>query len=281
MEPEVSIIIPTYNRADFLKEALESLANQTFKNFEVLVVDDGSTDSTRDIIKSYAPKINLSSIYLEENRGVSHARNLGIQKGVAPWIAFLDSDDLWLPQKLEMQLQYLKDHPELEICQTEEIWIRRGIRVNPMKKHQKSGGDIFKRCLELCMVSPSATVISRGLFEKVGPFNEALPVCEDYDLWLKISSQYPIGLLSKPLIIKRGGHRDQLSKKYAAMDRFRIQAIQQLLQTGNLTASQRNLAEEELHRKVAIYLNGAQKRGQLPEALSLIRSQQPAVSSQI
>lgn len=260
MNPEVSVILPTYDRAPFLKEALESLAKQTYQDFEAIVVDDGSQDDTESIIKAYLGKFNLISISSPKNHGVSWARNRGIQASHAPWIAFLDSDDLWLPRKLEIQMDHLKKHPELEICQTEEIWIRNGKRVNPMKKHAKSGGDVFKRCLELCVVSPSATVIRRELLDRVGLFDESLPACEDYDLWLRIAYRYPIGLISKPLIIKRGGHTDQLSRKYPAMDLFRIRAIENLLEKEKLTTERRQEAVSELRKKCSIYLTGALKR---------------------
>lgn len=266
MSPQVSVILPTYNRAQLLKEALDSLEKQTFKDFEVLVIDDGSTDATNDIIKTYRSKINLRSIAFSDNQGVSSARNQGIRESSAPWVAFLDSDDLWLPEKLAVQMEYLKQHPDIQICQTEEIWIRNGKRVNPMNKHQKSGGDIFRRCLELCVVSPSATIINRKLLQEVGPFDETLPACEDYDLWLRISYRYPIELIPEALIIKRGGHADQLSRQFPAMDYYRIQSIKNLLMNHPLSSDQGAQAIEELRKKCTIYANGAKKRGKDKEA---------------
>jgi len=266
MDPQVSVILPTYNRAHFLKEALESLTLQTFKDLEVVVVDDGSTDGTADIIKTYSSKINLRPLVLTRNYGVSRARNEGIRLSQTPWVSFLDSDDIWMPRKLEIQMKYLEKNPDVQICQTEEIWVRNGRRVNPMKKHEKRGGSIFERCLELCVVSPSATVLSRKLLDEVGLFDEDLPACEDYDLWLRISSRHPIGLIPEPLITKRGGHADQLSRKYPAMDLYRIRSIHKLLEHGALTAEQRELAVNELQKKVVIYTEGAKKRGKLEEA---------------
>ena len=269
MKPAVSVIVPTYNRASFLKKALESLAQQTFKDFEIIVIDDGSNDETPDIIKTYLPKINprsLISIVSKENHGVSWARNQGILKSQASWIAFLDSDDAWIPRKLEVQMKYLERNPDIKICQTEEIWIRNGRRVNPMKKHAKLGGNIFERCLELCVVSPSATVVSRKLLDEVGLFDESLPACEDYDLWLRISYRYPIALISEALIIKQGGHEDQLSRKYPAMDLYRIQAIQNLLDHHSLSEEQTTQALGELQKKCGIFIKGAKNRGKLEEA---------------
>ncbi len=269
MNPQVSVILPTYNRAHFLKDTLGSLVSQTFKGFEVVVVDDGSTDGTPDIIKTYSSKINLRPLISRENHGVSWARNQGLRASRAPWVAFLDSDDTWMPKKLEIQMKYLEKNPDLQICQTEEIWIRNGRRVNPMKKHEKKGGSIFKRCLELCVVSPSATMISRKLLDEVGAFDEDLPACEDYDLWLRISCRYPIGLIPEPLITKRGGHPDQLSREYPSMDLYRIRSIQKLLECGSLTREQRELAVRELLKKVTIYTEGAKKRGKVEEAEKL------------
>lgn len=271
MNPQVSVILPTYNRAQFLKEALESLTLQTFKDFEAVVIDDGSTDDTPDIIKTYSSKINLRALVSGQNHGVSWARNQGIKTSRAPWIAFLDSDDTWMPRKLEIQMKYLERSPSTQICQTEEIWIRNGRRVNPMKKHEKRGGSIFERCLELCVVSPSATMMSRKLLDEVGVFDEDLPACEDYDLWLRISCRYPIGLIPEPLITKRGGHADQLSRKYPAMDLYRIRSIQKLLESRSLAPEQRELAVRELRKKVTIYAEGAKKRGKLEEAEKLER----------
>jgi len=266
MDPQVSVILPTYNRAHFLKETFDSLAAQTFRDFEVVVIDDGSIDGTDDIIRTYSSKINLRPLRSDQNRGVSWARNRGIAASRACWIAFLDSDDLWMPQKLEKQLRFLRENPELKICQTEEIWVRNGRRVNPMKKHEKRGGMIFERCLELCVVSPSATVLSRDLLDEVGTFDETLPACEDYDLWLRISCLYPIGLISEPLITKRGGHTDQLSRKHSSMDLFRIRAILNLLANHSLSSEQRGSAEKELLKKTGVYSEGAKKRGKLEEA---------------
>jgi len=187
--PLVSVIIPTYNRALYLKEAIDSVLSQDFCDFELIVVDDGSTDATSDIIDSY----NGAFRYIcQRHRGVSAARNTGISHAKGTFVAFLDSDDLWLPKKLSAQVDFFREHPEALICQTEEIWIRNGTRVNSKKRHKKYSGDIFEKALPLCIVSPSAVMIKKNLFDLVGLFDESLPVCEDYDLWLRISARYPV-----------------------------------------------------------------------------------------
>jgi glycosyltransferase involved in cell wall biosynthesis len=260
--PLVSVIIPTYNRSSFVLEAVDSVFKQTFEDFELIIVDDGSTDGTEKALTSYQGRFIY---HFQGNRGVSAARNRGIQTACGKWIAFLDDDDLWLPEKLETQIRFFSQNPEASICQTEEIWIRNGRRVNPRKKHQKYSGDIFAPSLLLCLVSPSAVMIKRELFEQVGCFDETLPACEDYDLWLRISAQFPIFLIDRPLVIKCGGHPDQLSRTTPALDRFRIQSLVKILGSGRLSAGQYDLAYQELKTKCRIYGQGCLKRGKAEE----------------
>lgn len=256
--PQVSVIIPVYNRAAFVLEAVDSVLKQTLQDFELIVIDDGSTDGTAEALKRFEDRLFYR---YQDNQGVSGARNLGLQMARGKWIAFLDSDDLWLPEKLETQVRFFSENPGAVICQTEEIWIRKGRRVNPQKKHQKFSGDIFAPSLLLCLVSPSAVMIQRNLFDQVGYFDVTLPACEDYDLWLRISSQFHVYLIDQPLTIKRGGHPDQLSRTIPALDRFRIQALVKLLDSGRLTAQQYEQAFKELQTKCRIYGQGCLKRG--------------------
>jgi glycosyltransferase involved in cell wall biosynthesis len=260
--PLVSVIIPTYNRGWSLQEAIDSVLAQDFSDFELIVVDDGSTDNTLDIIGSYSDDI----IFLHQpNKGVSAARNRGITSSVGRLIAFLDSDDLWLPEKLSIQVDFFHTRPDTFICQSEEIWIRNGVRVNPKKRHKKPSGMIFEPSLDLCLVSPSAVMVKRSLFDEVGAFDESLPACEDYDLWLRVSCRYPITLIDMPLIIKRGGHQDQLSRS-PGLDKFRIRAIKKLLDSNLLSKEQHEKAVKALKEKCGIYASGCLKRGRLGEA---------------
>ena len=261
--PTVSVIIPTYNRADFLKEAIESVFAQTFCDFELIVVDDGSTDRTRDLLAAYGER--LRPIF-QANRGVSSARNAGIRAAQGRYIALLDSDDLWLPKKLAAQIAAMEAQPDIPLCHTEEIWIRRGVRVNQMKKHQKHGGHIFPHCLPFCVVSPSSALMRRAIFDEVGYFDEALPACEDYDLWLRITKTHPVHFIETPLIIKRGGHDDQLSRTHWGLDRFRIQSLDKLLQAGGLTDEQFEQARQEFERKCDIFAQGCAKRNKPADA---------------
>jgi glycosyltransferase involved in cell wall biosynthesis len=261
--PLVSVIIPTYNRSSFILEAVDSVFKQTFKDFELIVVDDGSIDGTAEVLNKYKDRFIY---HFQDHQGVSSARNRGIQIARGKWVAFLDDDDLWLPEKLETQIDFFSKNPEAMICQTQETWIRNGRQVNPRKKHQKYSGDIFAPSLLLCLVSPSAVMIKGDLFEQVGYFDEAMPACEDYDLWLRISSQLPIFLIDRPLVIKRGGHPDQLSRMTPALDRFRIQSLVKILGSGLLTAVQYELAFKELKAKCFIYGQGCLKRGRKKES---------------
>ena len=253
----VSVIIPTYNRRESLRRALTSVFQQTVPPLEVLVVDDGSTDGTKEMVRAEFPQVTY---FFQKNRGVSKARNRGITEARGEWIAFLDSDDEWMPRKLEKQLHALHQAPQYRICHTNEIWIRNGKRVNPRKIHQKYGGYIFPHCLPLCIISPSSVLIHRSLFLEYGMFDEALPAVEDYDLWLRICAHEAVLYLDEPLIRKYGGHADQLSRKHWGMDRFRIYALEKVLASGQLNREQTLLVLEELLRKITIFVQGAKKR---------------------
>lgn len=261
--PRVSVIIPTYNRAKKVVRAIRSVLDQTFSDFEILVVDDGSTDDTpKAVCRLKGP---IECISHSSNYGVSAARNTAIRYSNAPFIAFLDSDDHWLPDKLQVQIKFFEANAQMVICQTEEIWIRNGRRVNPMKKHLKPSGDIFEPSLKLCLVSPSAVMLKRSVFDEVGLFDESLPACEDYDLWLRIACRHPVSLIKTPLIIKEGGHADQLSARYKGMDRFRIKAMVKLIKSGVLNKTQLMAAMKELTLKCRIYGNGCIRRGKQAE----------------
>lgn len=260
--PLLSVIIPTYNRARFLREALASVTGQSFFNeitarqWELIVVDDGSTDATRTVVNSFAPPADY--IYMQRS-GVSAARNRGLRRARGEFIAFLDSDDLWKPEKIQYQMEHMQAHPDTMVCGTGEIWIRRGEFVNPRKKHRKYSGMIFDKVLPLCLLSLSSALFRSRLFQEIGTFDETLPACEDYDLGIRIACRYPMIFLEKPLIVKRGGHGDQLSRRYWGMDRFRVQALEKALGSG-LTDRQKRLVKQQLCKKYQVLIDGAEKR---------------------
>jgi glycosyltransferase involved in cell wall biosynthesis len=256
----ISVIIPTHNRAELLTRALASVFAQTFAPAEVIVVDDGSTDHTEEVVRDRFPQ---ASYFRQPQQGVSRARNLGIQQAQGEWLSFLDSDDEWLPHKLALQRHALQHKPPCRLCHTDEIWIRRGKRVNPMKKHTKHGGAIFQHCLPRCVISPSSVMIHRAVFERVGHFDESLPVCEDYDLWLRICARYEVFYVPEKLLVKYGGHDDQLSAQYWGMDRFRIRALEKILEGENLSSPDREAVLRVLQEKIDIVAAGARKRNNL------------------
>ncbi|HEY3277057.1 MAG TPA: glycosyltransferase [Syntrophorhabdaceae bacterium] len=258
--PLISAIITTYNRRSYFKGALASVLAQDYPEMEVIVIDDGSTDGSEEEVRHFPVKY----IY-KENGGISSARNKGIAVSKGDYLAFLDVDDLWLKGKLSTQMALMKDG-DYKISYTDEIWIRNGKRINQKKRHRKQSGWIFPQCLPLCIISPSSALISREVFDTVGNFDETLPACEDYDMWLRITCRYPVLFIEKPLIRKTGGHEDQLSRKYEAMDRFRVQGLVKVIKSGVLTEDLREKALEELKMKCGILALGARKRGKEEEA---------------
>lgn len=263
----ISVIIPAYNRRDVLPRAIRSVLDQKPAPLEILVADDASTDGTPDWLQREFPSVKV--LRLETNQGPAAARNRALAQARGRWITFLDSDDEWRPGKLRAQLDFFRENPGYRIMQTEEIWIRGGKRVNPMKKHQKHGGWIYEKCLPLCLISPSAVMIERSLLEETGFFDESYPACEDYELWLRITSRHPVGLIPKPFILKYGGHADQRSREFPAMDRFRIRAMIKILESGVLSEEQTRATLTELSLKASIYFRGAQKHNALEEAAQL------------
>lgn len=255
----VSVIIPTFNRAHTLGRAIESVLASDYPHFELIVVDDGSSDGTQELLAGYASAGKLKVI-TRENGGVSAARNSGVRASSGEWIAFLDSDDEWFSHKLRTQLEFAHQHPRYELIHSQEIWIRNGVRVNPRAHHQKLGGDVFKECVQQCFISPSTALLKRSLFEELGGFDERFVVCEDYDLWLRISATRPVGLVEAQLIRKYGGHADQLSTQFFAMDLWRLRALNRLLEEQvNLSSDHVRTASEFIVKQGSILLSGFYK----------------------
>lgn len=263
MVPDVSVIIPTYNRHAMLRQAIDSVLAQSFKGFELIVIDDGTTDDTAESLARLAETIRFERI---DHSGPAAARNRGVAIARAPLIAFLDSDDLWAPDKLERQLAFMRANPGCAISQTNEIWIRNGRRANPGVRHRKRGGDIFIESLRTCLISMSATIMRTNLFHSVGGFDEIMTAAEDFDLWLHILIDHEAGLLDEPLVTRRGGHRDQTSATTPALDRFRILALTKLLADQRLSPARRAAVVEVLAEKCGIYAGGLRRRGKVDAA---------------
>jgi len=261
---KVSVVVPVYNREKTIVRAVDSVLEQSMKPEEIIVVNDGSSDGTVDVIKEYGNKITI--INMPQNSGPSAARNEGVKYSQSEWIAFLDSDDCWEKDKLKSQKEYLDRYPFYQIMQSEEIWIRKGKRVNPCKHHEKKSGWIWEPSLHRCLVSPSGVMLKKSLLNRYGGFDENLPVCEDYDLWLKISRDHPVGLDSTMSVIKYGGHIDQLSHKFPAMDRFRVQSLLGRLEHEQVQYYRKKIIDV-LREKLAILIQGCEKRGKHSEAV--------------
>ena len=251
----MDIIIPSYNRKKLLKQAVLSVKNQSFKSWKLWIVDDGSTDGTS--LYDYGHKTKV--LQLEKNKGVSYARNQGIKQSQANWIAFLDSDDEWRPLKLEKQIEYSLCYPQYPLIHCNELWIKNKKPFPQKKYHKKQGGKIFQSSVRRCCISPSAVLIKRSLFKELGLFREDFPVCEDYELWLRVTSRYKVGFLDEPLLIKKGGHIDQLSKKYFGMDYWRVKALYPYLKNKNLSPNEIQEVKQTIINKSKILLKGYNK----------------------
>ncbi|MGM0418659.1 MAG: glycosyltransferase family 2 protein [Thermodesulfobacteriota bacterium] len=256
---KVSVIIPVYNRAGWIGDCIDSVLSQTYENFELIIVDDGSSDATQDIVKKYKGNSENIKVLFQHNKGVSSARNLGIKAAGGEFIAFLDSDDMWKPEKLESQISYFDLHKSAFVCQTDEMWVRNGKRVNPGKRHKKPSGDIFIPSLSLCLVSPSAVMMKTAFFEKAGLFDEDMIACEDYDLWLRASLLFDFHIIEESLVVKRGGHADQLSS-LPNLDKFRIYSIKKIIENGINNQEKKKAAIDKIIEKCGIYSNGCKKR---------------------
>lgn len=219
---KVSVIIPTYNRAGCIEKSIRSVLEQTYREFELIVVDDGSTDNTQDVINSIDDE-RIRYIKMSENKGVSAARNEGIRHAVYEYIAFQDSDDLWRPDKLEKQMQTLMDNPQagMVYCAYEchrydgEIYI---IPDESMPLYDKQGNLYIKLLMRNTIGTPTA-LVRRECFQEAGLFYEALTCLEDWELFIRIAKEYEIVFLEEPLVVvnlKRGGVTSNLAGWYKA-----------------------------------------------------------------
>lgn len=260
----ISVIIPTFNRQQFLKIAIDSVLQQTYSDFELIIIDDGSTDDTQNVIDQFKDKrINY---YYQINKGAGSARNYGMKMAKSTYLAFLDSDDKWVSKKLEIQLDIMEKNKDFLLSHTEEVWFK-GIRlINHKKIHKKEFGNIFHKSLILCSIGISTVIMQRKVIDLIGYFDDKFEVCEDYDYFLRFTVKYPVYYTDMPLTIKQGGHYDQLSQKYFGMDKYRIFAIEKILQSNELSLEQNILAYEELKKKCKIYGNGCMKYNRIEEA---------------
>ena len=268
-KPFVSAVIPVYNRLELLKEAAGSVFRQTWKDLELIIADDGSDSRIRQWEKElYSEKlpIPVKFIYLSHTGFPGLVRNRGAEAASGQYLAFLDSDDLWLPEKIEKQVRFFKENPSLKIVHTREKWDRNGKEVSQSGQKHKRSGDIFSDALKKCIIGPSTVMIQKDYFYSLGGFREDLEIAEDYELWLRITAESSIGYIDEQLTVKRAGYCEQLSEKYGQIEIFRLKALHTLIGNGAFSAERKYAAKEEFRNKAKIYAAGCRKRGRNEEA---------------
>jgi len=225
--PTVSIIIPTYNREHLLGRAIQSVLDQTYQNFELIIVDDGSTDDTEKLVKSFNSE-KIRYIRHGENKGPSAARNTGIQSAKGDYIAFQDSDDEWMPEKLEKQIRAFETaSPAVGIVYTGRYRIINNKKEYlPLAGVTPKDGDVFSSLLKVCFVCTPVALVKRDCFERAGMFDERFPPFEDWELFLRMSRYYQFKYINEPLVIKYC-QPDSISENQSA----RIKALKQMLET--------------------------------------------------
>jgi len=201
MSVRVTVVIPTYNRAGYICDAIDSVLSQTYKDYEIIVVDDGSTDDTKGILSKYNGKIRY---FYQENKGVAAARNRGIKKAKGEYIAFLDSDDIWLPEKLQLQLETLNNHRDYSWAYCDRKYVYEGdFKERTHRKYPAYHGNIFDFLFMDIFVKTTTVIVKKECFNCVGYFKEELRRSEDYDLFLRLAKKYRIVYIDRQLILYR------------------------------------------------------------------------------
>lgn len=262
---ETAAIIPHFEREELLAQALDSVVRQTEPPAEIIVVDDGSRRPPEAVCRRYGARL----LVIDHTGKPGAVRNRGAEAAESKWLAFLDSDDLWLPEKLKRQRQKLESQPMMTLCHTREIWLRGTKTVSQKKQKHLREGDVFPDALRKCIIGPSTVMLSKTVFEKLGGFDETLEIAEDYEFWLRWTDHFPVAYCDEPLVVKRTGDWAQLSEKYGQIEIFRIEALFRLLDKGLSIEQHRRMLLDEVRRKITIYCHGCRKRGRFGEALRL------------
>jgi len=266
----VSIVTPAYNAASVIAETLQSVRSQTFTYFEVLILDDGSTDDTRGIVQSFCDADLRFRLLPLHHVGLSAARNAGIKQSRGQWIAFLDADDVWLPEKLAHQMELIRSGPDLDLVFTNyHFWDgTRDLRLRTFYDGMADKNEILPRLIDRCTYLVSAVIVRADLFKRVGVFDEALPCCEDWDLWLRMAeSGITVAGIEKPLVRYRRWPGN-LSKKRLIMHENKVVVLEK-----NLHHSRHPAARRAYERAIA----NARARLELVHACAYLRTQPGAV----
>lgn len=246
--PKVSVIIPTYNNSQYIVEALNSVLLQTYRDFEVIIVDDGSTDNTyKNITGIITAHPNLLKYIYQENRGLPSARNIGIKNSCGEYIALLDSDDAWLTNKLEQTINNLEENSEISMVYSDMYLVnRQGDILHKwlQTKNNFCEGYIYNQLIKENFIIPSSVVIRRRLLDEVGYFDENITYAEDYDLWLRIAEKNKIGLVNHPLV-KWRQHDKNMSKNFEKCSKYLIKVFNKQIQK-NISEKSNSLLRERL-----------------------------------
>lgn len=222
--PRVSVVIPAFNAEAYLAETVSSVLAQTFRDCEIVAVNDGSTDGTRSVLAAFGDRLRVID---QENRGLPGARNRGVAEARGEWVAFLDADDLWLPEKLEKQMALVEADPSYELVYTNRYNI--GV-VGDLPEVQSDvqpllAGDVFEDLLTVGnVITVSSSLVRRSTFLALGGFDETLRAAEDWDLWLRLTATGRVGVVADPLVRYRH-HAQMMSKDPTRMMLARKQVV--------------------------------------------------------
>ncbi|TYC62713.1 glycosyltransferase [Marinobacter sp. BW6] len=271
----VSVVTPTYNRARFLPEAVASVLAQTYSDLELIIVDDGSVDDTRKVLEPFFADGRVRYFY-QENQGQSHARNLALEHADGDFIAFLDSDDLWSPDKLEKQLAVLRERPEVDIVHGDEAMIDEQGAVISLENMKRYSGRITRRLLADNSVSITTALVRRRCFDEMGGFDTSVGVADDYELWLRFSARYCFyyepGIVASYRVMA-----DQISsdkrRRFAANERIILTFLARY--GGVLSPAERRWGLARFYCRKARYFTSVGDRGEAMSAIAKALRNEP------
>lgn len=281
----VTVVVPTCNRKDFVTQALHSVFSQNYRNFEIVVVDDGSTDGTAaHLLRTFGAEARavelvarrnpaaLTPFYhtfthqgllvryeYHQNRGLGAARNRGIRHARGSYIAFLEAEDIWEPGHLRSQIDFLEGHRGACIARVGERPAKEGPRSRRARRGEVASGNLFAQALEQAPAGISCAVVHRSCFAECGEFDENMPACEDYDLWLRLTARFPVYYVEGPEVTRRAPRPDGSPHAWTS-DRFRVYSLEKSFQSGQLDSEQRFLVSQALVRRCERLVEGYRRQ---------------------